>query len=107
MFDLTFMEKVTRWLTNTQVKVKSEVSSTNKKVKTVKPVLNLYYLEEAGTSSYTLRHTSLVFKIKYARTNLLKFSYFHREVKEWNNLPLNVRLTNSLGKFKSSLKSYL
>ena len=25
------MEKVTRWLTNTQVKVKSEVSSTNKK----------------------------------------------------------------------------
>lgn len=31
LFDLTFMEKVTRWLTNTQVKVKSEVSSTNKK----------------------------------------------------------------------------
>ena len=26
LFDLTFMEKVTRWLTNTQVKVKSEVS---------------------------------------------------------------------------------
>lgn len=27
LFDLTFMEKVTRWLTNTQVKVKSEVSN--------------------------------------------------------------------------------
>lgn len=27
LFDLTFMEKVTRWLTNTQVKVKSEVRS--------------------------------------------------------------------------------
>ncbi|XP_077986671.1 coiled-coil domain-containing protein 180-like [Glandiceps talaboti] len=29
LFDLTFMEKLTRWLTNTQVKIKSEVAASN------------------------------------------------------------------------------
>lgn len=33
LFDLTFMEKVTRWLTNTQVKVKSEVAFSNSQAK--------------------------------------------------------------------------
>lgn len=53
--------------------------------------------------------SSMVLKFSYSHfiEVLLKFSYFHREVREWNNLPLNLRLTDSLGKFKSSLKSYL
>ena len=29
LFDLTFIEKLTRWLTNTQVKVKTEVAESN------------------------------------------------------------------------------
>lgn len=29
MFDLIFMEKIARWLTNTQVKIKAEVASSN------------------------------------------------------------------------------
>ena len=29
LFDLTFMEKITRWLTNTQVKIKAEVADSN------------------------------------------------------------------------------
>jgi len=33
LFDLTFMEKVTRWLTNSQVKVKSEVAFSNSQAK--------------------------------------------------------------------------
>ena len=51
----------------------------------------------------------MVLKFSYSHfiEVLLKFSYFHREVREYNNLPLNLRLTDSLGKFKSSLKSYL
>ena len=29
MFDLIFMEKIARWLTNTQVKIKAEVADSN------------------------------------------------------------------------------
>ncbi|KAH3795808.1 hypothetical protein DPMN_149369 [Dreissena polymorpha] len=29
MFDLIFMEKIARWLTNTQVKIKAEVAESN------------------------------------------------------------------------------
>ena len=29
MFDLIFMEKIARWLTNTQVKIKGEVANSN------------------------------------------------------------------------------
>ena len=38
-------------------------------------------LEPAGNASYKLRNTELCYKMKYARTNVLKFSYFHRIVK--------------------------
>ena len=33
MIDLLFMEKVARWLTNTQVKVKAEVAESNTQAK--------------------------------------------------------------------------
>ena len=42
-------------------------------------VLDLsYYLVSADSSAckYNLRHTNYQFKIRYARTNVLKFSYF-------------------------------
>ena len=47
------------------------------------------YLKPAGNASYKLRNTDLCYKMKYSRTNVLKFSYFHRIAKLWNDLPLN------------------
>ena len=41
---------------------------------------------------YLLRHfDNKSLKKKYARTNILKNSYFYRIVDEWNSLPLEVR----------------
>lgn len=65
------------------------------------------YFDNAGNISYNLRYTECSFKLKYARTNVLKFSYFHRVVKEWNDLPLTLRSTDSISKFKRDLKSHL
>ena len=61
----------------------------------------------SSTCKYNLRHTIYQFKIRYARTNVLKFSYFFRIVKSWNSLPLHLRKTESLDDFKDCLKSFL
>ena len=68
-----------------------------------------YYLvsTDSSTCKYNLRHTIYQFKIRYARTNVLKFSYFFRIVKSWNSLPLHLRKTDSLDDFKDCLKSFL
>ena len=60
-----------------------------------------------GKRIYNLRHVNYQFKIRYARTNVLKFSYFFRIVKSWNSLPLHLRKTKSLDDFKDCLKSFL
>ena len=65
------------------------------------------YLESAVNASYNLRNAECSYKIKYARTNSLKFSYFHRVVKEWNDLPLSLRKTDSINSFKRDLKVHL
>ena len=65
------------------------------------------YLEPAGNTSYNLRNTEYSYKIKYARTNLLKFSYFHRVANEWNALPLSLRKSVSISNFKRDLKAHL
>ena len=75
--------------------------------------INLYdinlsdYLEPAGNASYNFRNAKCSYKIKYARTNTLKFSYFHRVVKEWNDLPLSLRETDTISSFKRDLKVHL
>ena len=68
-----------------------------------------YYLvsTDSSTCKYNLRHTIYQFKIRYARTNVLKFSYFFRIAKSWNSLPLHLRKTESLDDFKDCLKSFL
>ena len=49
---------------------------------------------------YLLRHfDTKSLKKKYARTNILKNSYFHRIVDEWNSLPLEVRSACNVDKF--------
>ena len=68
-----------------------------------------YYLvsTDSSTCKYNLRHTIYQFKIRYARTNVLKLSYFFRIVKSWNSLPLHLRKTESLDDFKDCLRSFL
>ena len=64
-----------------------------------------YYLvsTDSSTCKYNLSHTNCQFKIRYARTNLLKFFYFFRIVKSWNSL----NYITSLDDFKVGLKSFL
>lgn len=57
--------------------------------------------------AYELRNADLSFKTQYARTNMLKYSYFHRTVKAWNCLSVHVRKSESLSDFKSLCKAYL
>lgn len=40
MIDLVFIEKVARWLTNTQVKIKGEVADSNEQAKRLAQHLN-------------------------------------------------------------------
>ena len=64
--------------------------------------LDLSYSHE---DRYLLRHfDTKSLKMKYARTNILKNSYFHRIVDEWSSLPLKVRSACSFGNFKAKYR---
>lgn len=57
---------------------------------------------------YLLRHfDAKSLKEKYARTNILKNSYFRRIVDEWNSLPLEVRSACNVDKFKASVIKFV
>ena len=57
---------------------------------------------------YLLRHfNTKSLKKKYARTNVLKNSYFYRIVDEWNSLPLEVRSACNVDKFKASVIKFV
>ena len=57
---------------------------------------------------YSLRHfDTKLSKKKYARTNILKNSYFYRIVDEWNSMPLEVRLSCSVDKFKANVIKFV
>ena len=57
---------------------------------------------------YLLRHfDTKSLKKKYARTNILKNSYFYRIVDEWNSLPLEVRSACNIDKFKASVIKFV
>ena len=43
---------------------------------------------------------SLTLKKKYARTNVLKYSFFHRITDQWNHLPLDIRVSDNVNVFK-------
>jgi hypothetical protein len=64
------------------------------------------FINSRDTAAYDLRHADLSFKILYSRTNMLKYSYFHRTVKAWNCLPVHVRKSESLSEFKRLCKAY-
>ena len=39
---------------------------------------------------------SLTLKKKYSRTNVLKYSFFHRITDQWNQLPLDIRVSDNI-----------
>ena len=45
----------------------------------------------------------LTLKKKFARTNVLKYSFFHRITDMWNQLPLDIRCSDNVNIFKSIL----
>ena len=49
---------------------------------------------------------SLTLKKKYARTNVLKYSIFHRITDQWNQLPLDIRVSENVNIFKSRVKKF-
>ena len=53
------------------------------------------------------KYDYLSLKKKYTRTNLLKFSFFHRIVDAWNLLPYDTRKAVSVNIFKKGVKKYL
>ena len=57
------------------------------------------------TDHYSFRHNDkLTLKMRYARTNVLKYTYFHRVVGTWNSLPLSIREATSVNSFKALVK---
>ena len=43
---------------------------------------------------------------KYPRTNVLKYSFFHRIADQWNQLPLDIRVSDNVNIFKSRVKKF-
>lgn len=59
------------------------------------------------TDRYSFKHNDeLTLKIRYARTNILKYSYFHRIVATRNSLPEYIRRTASVNSFKVLVKKF-
>lgn len=65
--------------------------------------LQFYELEH---ESYNLRNTELMFKSIYARTDTFKYSFFPRAVRSWHKLPISVKKSDSVSKFKQELKLF-
>ena len=49
----------------------------------------------------------LTLKKKFARTNVLKYSFFHRITDMWNQLPLDIRCSDNVNIFKFRVKKFL
>ena len=65
--------------------------------------LQFYELEH---ESYNLRNAELMFESIYARTDTFKYSFFPRVVLSWNKLPISVKKSDSVSKFKQELKLF-
>lgn len=56
---------------------------------------NVYFYMETDLYSFT-HYDDLSLRKTYARTNILKYSYFHRVVDTWNSLPEHIRRATSV-----------
>jgi len=67
----------------------------------VEPYVDFY----KETDHYSFRHNDkLTLQIRYARTNVLKYTYFHRVVEAWNSL--SIREATSVNSFKAVVKKF-
>ena len=49
---------------------------------------------------------SLTLNKKYTRTNVLKYSFSHRITDQWNQLPLNILVSDNVNIFKSRVRKF-
>ena len=64
----------------------------------VKPYADFY----KETDRYSFRHNDkLTLRMRYARTNVFKYSFFNRAVGTWNSFPLSIREATSVNFFKA------
>ena len=64
------------------------------------PFENCFMLRQGRHLRYCHSHT---LEVKFARTDVCKFSFFFRTVHDWNKLPVNLVLNQNFENFKSKL----
>ena len=62
------------------------------------------FYKETDHYSFIRHNDKLTLKMRYARTNVLKYTYFHRVVGTWNSLPLSIREATGVNSFKALVK---
>jgi len=60
----------------------------------------------ATASANTRAAANYQYRNLYSRTNTYKFSFFPRSIRDWNELPLEFRLADSVDVFKSSVTRF-
>ena len=69
----------------------------------VEPYVDFY----KETDHYSFRHyDKLTLTMRYARTNVFKYSFFNRVVKTWNSLLLSSREATSVNIFKALVRKF-
>ena len=63
------------------------------------------FYSEANCFSLRAKNSSTS-KKKYARTNVLKYSFFHRITDQWNQLPLDIRVSDNVNIFRFRVKKF-
>ena len=67
----------------------------------VEPYVDFY----KETDRFSFRHNDkLALKMRYARTNVFKYSFFNGVVETWNSLPLSIREATGVNIFKALVK---
>ena len=70
--------------------------------------INSYIDFYSDADHYSFRKCDDLFlKKKYARTNQLKYSFFHRTVDSWNIVPYDTRKAINVNIFKRRVKKFL
>ena len=66
------------------------------------------YKVNAGNIRFSLKSKDfLTLKKKYARTNVLKYSFFHWIIDMWNQLPFDNHYSDNVNIFKSRVKKFI
>jgi hypothetical protein len=69
--------------------------------------LSEMFVDRSSVTNYTLRDTSRKLALSQPRTNYLKNSFSYSGSGLWNSLPVELRQSNSLRKFKSNCSNFI